>query len=92
MQLQIPLDIPDVTIEKISTPTENGFVITVVSSLEWTLCQHFGKRIDKFYGYSKEITLRHLPILDQPVWIKIKPKRYQCPFCDKGPTTVQVCS
>lgn len=91
MLLQIPLDIPDVTIEKINTPTEHGFVITVVSSLEGTLCQHCGKRIDKFYGYGKEITLRHLPILDQPVWIKIKPKRYQCPFCDKGPTTVQVC-
>lgn len=92
MLLQIPLDIPDVTIEKINQPTKHGFVITVTSSLKGTLCQHCGKFIDKFYGDGKEITLRHLPILEQPVWIKIKPKRYQCPFCDKSPTTVQACS
>ncbi len=92
MLLQIPLDIPDVKIEKVDTSTQKGFVITVTSELKGTTCQHCGKPIDRFYGYSQEITLRHLPILDQPVWLKIKPKRYQCPYCDKGPTTTQTCS
>jgi transposase len=92
MLLQIPLDIPDVNIIRIYTPTKKGFVITVVSEQKGTLCQICGKFIDKFHGHGKEITLRHLPILENPVWIKIKPKRYQCPYCDNDPTTTQECS
>ncbi|WP_394752820.1 transposase family protein [Crenothrix sp.] len=91
MLLQIPLDIPDVTIVRIYTPTKKGFVITVDSKQKGTICQHCGKFIDQSYGQGKEITLRHLPILEKPVWIKIKPKRYQCPYCDNGPTTTQEC-
>ena len=92
MLLQIPLDIADVQIEKFDASTKKSFVVTVTSELNGTTCQHCGKPIDKFYGYSKEIILRHLPILEKPVWIKIKPKRYQCPNCDNGPTTTQTCS
>ena len=91
MLLQIPLDIPDVKVEKFDV-TASGFVITIVSELKDTICKSCGKPIDKFYGYSKEITLRHLPILEKPVWLKIKPKRYQCRDCDNGPTTTQACS
>jgi len=90
--LQIPLNIPDVRVEKVDTTASRGYVITVTSTLTGTRCQHCGQAIDKFYGYSKEITLRHLPILETPVWIKIKPKRYQCPYCDRGPTTTQQCT
>ena len=92
MLIQIPLDIPDVKIEKFDVSTKKGFVITVISELKGTICKCCGKPIDKFYGYSKEITLRHLPILEKPVWLKIKPKRYQCPYCDNSPTTTQMCS
>ena len=92
MLIQIPLDIPDVKIEKLDTSSKKGFVLTLTSTLKGTTCKCCGKPIDKFYGYSKEITLRHLPILDKTVWLKIKPKRYQCPDCDNGPTTTQTCS
>jgi transposase len=92
MLLQIPLDIPSVKIEKFDATTKKGFVVTVTSDLNGATCQHCGKPIDNFYGYSKEITLRHLPILEKPVWLKIRPKRYQCPYCDNGPTTTQTCS
>ena len=92
MLIQIPLDIPDVQIEKLDTSSKKGFVLTLTSTLKGTTCKCCGKPIDKFYGYSKEITLRHLPILDKTVWLKIKPKRYQCPDCDNGPTTTQTCS
>ena len=92
MLIQIPLDIPDVQIEKLDTSSKKGFVLTLTSTLKGTACKCCGKAIDKFYGYGKEITLRHLPILDKPVWLKIKPKRYQCPDCDNGPTTTQTCS
>ena len=92
MLIQIPLDIPDVQIEKLDTSSKKGFVLTLTSTLKGTTCKCCGKPIDKFYGYSNEITLRHLPILDKIVWLKIKPKRYQCPDCDNGPTTTQTCS
>ena len=92
MLLQIPLDIPDVQIEAFDTTAEKGMVITVRSTCKGTNCRECKKPIEKFYGYDKEITLRHLPIFEKTVWIKIKPKRYQCPYCDKGPTTTQRCS
>ena len=92
MHLQIPLDIPDVRLEKVDTSTTKGFVLTVSSTLKSATCQQCGKVIDRFYGYGKEITLRHLPIFETAVWIKIKPKRYQCPDCDTHPTTTQTCS
>jgi len=92
MHLQIPLDIPDVRLEKVESSTTKGFVLTVSSTLKGATCQQCGKVIDRFYGYGKEITLRHLPIFETAVWIKIKPKRYQCPDCDTHPTTTQTCS
>ena len=92
MLLQIPLDIPNVKIEKFATSSKGEFVITVTCELNSASCRHCGKIIDKFYGYSQEITLRHLPIFEKAVWIKIRPKRYQCPYCDHNPTTTQECS
>ncbi|MFO1434194.1 MAG: ISL3 family transposase [Candidatus Competibacteraceae bacterium] len=35
------------------------------------------------------MTLRHLSILGKPTYIRIKPKRYQCPYCEDHPTTTQ---
>jgi transposase len=90
--LQIPLDIPDVRIEKVETTPKGELIITVSSTLTSATCHQCGQTIDKFYGYGREITLRHLSIFDRPVWIKLTPKRYQCPDCPKGPTTTQQCN
>jgi len=92
MLLQIPLDLPDVQIEAFDAVSKKGIVIKVQSMCKGTTCRQCHKPIDKFYGYGKEITLRHLPIFEQSVWIKVKPKRYQCPYCKQGPTTTQRCS
>lgn len=89
-QIQIPLDLPNVQVEHCEQ-TPQGLVITVVSTSQTAVCRRCGRTIDKFHGYDKEITLRHLPIFDRPVWIRIKPKRFQCPHCHKGPTTTQRC-
>jgi hypothetical protein len=79
MLIQIPLDIPNVETEKLDTFSKKGFVLTVIRTLKGTSCKRCGKPIDKFYSYSKEITLRHLPILDKAVWLKIKPKLIAIP-------------
>ncbi len=88
--IQIPLDLPDVQVEQYEQ-TPEGLVITVVSTSKTAVCRRCGRTIDKFHGDDQEITLRHLPIFDRPVWIRIKPKRFQCPYCHKGPTTTQRC-
>jgi hypothetical protein len=52
--------------------TEKGeIIITVTSTLEGTHCQHCGKEIKKFYSFDREISLRHLSILDKPTAIHI---------------------
>jgi transposase len=86
---EIPLDIPEVTIEKVETDRHGDFVITVKSTLEGTHCHTCGKKITKVYGDDREITVRHLPILGRKTSIRLRPVRYQCPYCDGNPTTTQ---
>ncbi len=89
---EIPLDIPDVTIEKTETDRHGDFVITVQSTIEGTYCHQCGTRITKVYGYDREIIMRHLSILGKKTFIRVRPVRYQCPSCAAGPTTTQQCS
>jgi len=86
---EIPLDIPDVTIQHVETDRHGDFVITVKSTVEGTSCHTCGKKITKVYGEDREITVRHLPILGRKTYIRIRPVRYQCPSCHGNPTTTQ---
>ena len=86
---EIPLDIPEVTIQTVETDRHGDFVITVKSTVEGTSCHTCGKKITKVYGGDREITLRHLPILGRKTYIRLRPVRYQCPYCDGHPTTTQ---
>ena len=67
---EIPLDIPEVTIEQVETDSHGDFVITVKSTVEGTRCHQCGKKITKVYGYDREITLRHLSILGRKTYIR----------------------
>jgi len=86
---EIPLDIPEVTIQHVETDRHGDFVITVKSTVEGTSCHTCGKKIIKMYGEDREITVRHLPILGRKTYIRIRPVRYQCPSCHGNPTTTQ---
>ena len=86
---EIPLDIEDVQIEQVEFTPTNEIIITVTSTVEGTQCHQCGKKITVSHGCGREITLRHLPILGKPTYIRIKPKRYQCPDCGDHPTTTQ---
>lgn len=88
-RFEIPLDIEDVKIEAVKFAPNNEIIITVTSTVEGTHCHRCGKKIMATYGYGREITLRHLSILGKPTYIRIKPKRYQCPYCEDHPTTTQ---
>ena len=89
---EIPLDIPDVTIENVTTNRMGHIEITVKSTVEGTPCHRCGKITTQFYGEDREITLRHLPILGRKTFIHLRPKRYQCLHCDGNSTTTQTLS
>jgi transposase len=86
---EIPLDIPDVKIEHVEINENGDIIITVTSLIEETRCRKCGRRITKFHGYDKAITLRHLSILGRKTYIRIRPARYQCLYCKSKPTTTQ---
>jgi transposase len=91
-QISFPLDIPDVRVLKTETNKRGDYIITVESTIKHTECHKCGRKIEQVHGYGHWITLRHLPILGQVVWIRIRPRRYKCPHCDNHPTTTQTTS
>ena len=88
---QIPLDIPDVELLSTEVDEQGALLIKVESSLRSTRCRRCDREVDRFHGYDQPIRLRHLPILEQKVYIELRPKRYQCPHCQGRPTTTQRC-
>lgn len=87
--ISIPLDIPDLRVLQ-TDQTKNGeYIVTVESTLGSTTCRLCGRTITDRHGLDKSRLLRHLPILGRPVFLRIHPKRFRCPFCDEGPTTTQ---
>ena len=89
IKIEIPLDIPDVEVVDVTMDENGAIIITVESCLEDTCCRVCGRRISKFHGHGRLITLRHLSILGRKTYIQIQPKRHQCPYCDVNPTSTQ---
>ena len=88
-QISFPLDIPDVNVLKTEVNKGGDYMITVESTIKHTECRECGRKIEQSHGHGRWITLRHLPILGHVVWIRIRPKRYECSYCDNDPTTTQ---
>lgn len=88
-QITIPLDIPEVQVLNVEQNERGEDTITIESTIEGTRCRQCGREITDQHGIDEAITLRHLPILGRPVYLRLRPKRYRCPFCEGGPTTTQ---
>jgi len=88
-QITIPLDIPDVHVLNVEQNERGEYTIAIESLLEGTRCRQCGREITDLHGVDEAITLRHLPILGRPVYLRLRPKRYRCPSCAGGPTTTQ---
>jgi len=86
--VSFPLDIPDVKVLSVRQNKGGDYIITVESTQNSAICQNCGRQITKFNGYGRWIELRHLSILGHRVYIRLRPKRYECPYCD-GKTTTQ---
>lgn len=89
VKFEIQLDIPDVKILSIETSRTNDLVITVKSTNKSAVCRKCGQKITKIHDYGEAILLRHLPIFGQPVYIRLRPARFQCDQCDNKPTTTE---
>ena len=87
--IQIPLDLPDVRVLEVSKTEEGTWLIRAESTLSGTSCRKCGKKLTHFHGFDQPIRLRHLPVFEQPVYVELKPKRYQCRSCQGKPTTTQ---
>jgi len=86
--VSFPLGISNVKVCSVCQNKRGDYIITVASTQDGTICQSCGRKITKFNGYGRWIKLRHLPILGHRVYIRLRPKRYECPDCD-GKTTTQ---
>lgn len=71
---EIPLDIPDVTIESMKTSKMGHIELTIQSTLEGTPCHQCGEMTTTFYDQDREIVLRHLPILGRNTYLHLRPK------------------
>jgi transposase len=87
--ISIPLDIPDVRVRQTEMTKEGELILTVESTLMSTSCRRCGRTITELHGTDEPRLLRHLPILGRVVYLRIRPKRFRCPWCDGHPTTTQ---
>ena len=75
-KFEIQLNLPDVKVLDIETTKTNDLVITVRSTKKSTKCHKCGCEITKIHGYGEAIVLRHLPVFDQSVYIRLRPARF----------------
>src|SRR5829696_6949906 len=87
--ISIPLDITDVRVLQTELTKDGEFILTVESTLTSTNCRRCGRPITERHGLDEPRLLRHLPILGHVVYLRIRPKRFRCPWCDDHPTTTQ---
>ena len=85
----ISLEIPDIKTETVGRNKVGDSVITVSSTSAGTICHRCGREITEFHGYGRTTELRHLPIPGHKTYILIRPKRYECPYCDDKPATTR---
>jgi transposase len=88
-QVTIPLDIPDVHVLKSEINKAGELIITVESTKETAVCQRCGRIIRKFHGHDDWVKLRYLSVFGHPTYLRYRPKRYRCEYCDGQPTTSQ---
>lgn len=85
----LPLDIASLEIIAQSSDSQKNIIFEVKSKCSETACRKCGKPATKRYGYSAVVDIRHTSILDTPVYLRIKPVRYQWEHCDDHPTTTE---
>lgn len=87
--INLPLDITSLEIIKQSTDKNGNIILEVVSKNKHSTCHKCGKPATKRNGLAPTRLIRHLSILDTPVYLQITPIRYACDNCDDNTTTTE---
>ncbi|HLY25993.1 MAG TPA: ATP-binding protein [Aggregatilineales bacterium] len=87
--IQVPLDLPNVKVLAVERRTDGGWTISVESTLAGARCETCGRETTAFQSYDDWVEVQHLPLFEQAVFIRYRPKRYVCQFCEDHPTTRQ---
>jgi transposase len=87
--ISVPLDIADVRVLQTELTKTGELILTVENTLSSTTCRRCGRTITERHGQDEPRLLRHLPILGHVVYLRIRPKRFRCPWCEGHPTTTQ---
>lgn len=88
-QFTLPLDINSLEITKQSIDNKGNIIFDVVSKNDHSTCHKCGKPATKRSGTAPVRLIRHVSILDTPVYLRITPIRYSCESCDDHPTTTE---
>ena len=88
-EINIPLDIKSLEIISQSVDNKGNIILDVRSKNDHSLCHKCGKPATKRNGTAPSRFIRHLSILDTPVYLRITPVRYSCEYCDDHPTTTE---
>jgi transposase len=83
----LPLGIESLEIISQTVDGKGNITFDVKSTATSTPCHKCGQLTSKKHSTGEIITVRHLPILDKPVYLRIRVIRYQCLTCDDHPTT-----
>ena len=83
----MPLGIESLEITSQTVDGQGNITFHVKSTATSTPCHKCGQLTSKKHSAGEIITVRHLPILDKPVYLRIRVIRYQCLTCDDHPTT-----
>ena len=77
-QFTLPLDIESLEISKQSFDNKGNIIFDVVSKNTHSTCHKCGKPATKRDGTAPVRLIRHVSILDTPVYLRITPVRYSC--------------
>ena len=64
-------------------------MIRVVSLVERIKCHVCQGEANKGHGTDEAITVRHLSVFGLKTYLKMRPKRFECPYCWNKPRTTQ---
>ena len=88
-QFTLPFDIESLEISSQCIDNKGNIIFDVVSKGTHSTCHKCGKPATKRAGTAPVRLIRHVSILDTPVYIRITPILYSCEYCDDHPTTTE---
>ncbi len=88
-QINLPLDIKSLEVVSQTIDTKGNIIIEVASKETKSTCHKCGKPATKRNGTAPTRMIRHLPLFETPVYLRITPVRYSCDSCDDHPTTTE---